>query len=160
MKIGIKNAIEYMKAPAEFLFIGKESDFEADIYENIEEICAALDLPPIVTAERQRLIRADGMQIKPDILIRHDDGTMTVLEVKKAPAKFPASGTMTQMAAVGQLLLYGNILEAIINAPVRLALIDTKIYYRTFCAFSGNRLPITLIEYQYNRLFVPYRGWR
>ena len=63
------------------------------------------------------------------------------------------------MDAVGQLLLYGNVLEAIIDAPVRLALIDNKIYYRTYCAFIGNKLPITLIEYQNDRLFIPYNGW-
>ena len=99
------------------------------------------------------------MSIKPDIITRHKDGSMTVFEVKKANEKYPASGTSNQMNAVGQLLLYGNILEAIIKEPVRLALIDNKIYHRTYAAFAGNRLPITLIELQYDRVFIPYNGW-
>lgn len=63
------------------------------------------------------------------------------------------------MNAVGQLLLYGNVLSEIIHSKVRLALIDNKIYYRTFCAFLNNHLPITLLDFQKDRLFVPYNGW-
>ncbi len=42
---------------------------------------------------------------------------------------------------------------------VRAALIDNKIHYRTYCAFVGNKLPITLIDFQKDRVFVPYNGW-
>lgn len=55
--------------------------------------------------------------------------------------------------------IFENVLQARINAPVRPALIDNKIYYRTFCAFVGNSLPITLIEFQNDRIFVPYNAW-
>lgn len=152
-------AIEEMKKQMEYMFIGKEKDFEDHIYENIDEICAGLGLPAIMTTGRQCLIHRDGLQIKPDIIVRHIDGTMTVFEVKKANEKYPSTAPTNQMQAIGQLLLYGNVLEAMIDAPVRLALIDNKIYYRTFCAFIGNNLPITLIELQNDRIFVPYNAW-
>ena len=148
-----------MQKPLRYEFIGNEKDFEESISENIDEICAGMGLPPIVAVGRQRMIHLNGFQIKPDILIRHDDGTMTVFEVKKANERYPATGTANQMSAVGQLLLYGNVMQAVIGAPVRLVLIDNKIYFRTYCAFVGNKLPITLVEYQNDRIFIPYCCW-
>lgn len=93
-------------------------------------------------------------------MVRHADKSMTVFEVKKASEKYPATGTTNQMNAVGQLLLYKNVLEEKLNCNVRVALIDNKIYYRTFYAFLNNKLPITLIDFQKDRVFVPYNGWR
>lgn len=148
-----------LKKPLEYEFIGKEKDFEDHIFENIDEICEGLGLPAIISKDRQRMIHCEGFQIKPDILVRHIDGTMTVFEVKKANEKHPCVAPTNQMQAIGQLLLYRNVIQAIIAAPVRLALIDNKIYYRTYCAFLGNNLPITLIELQNDRIFVPYNGW-
>ena len=159
MEIDLSIAISEMERPTRHEFIGNEHDFEDYICDNIYEICSVMDLPPIVAVNRQRMIAAGGFFIKPDILVRHTDGTMTVFEVKKANEKYPAAGPMNQMNAVGQLLLYGNVLREIINDSVRLALIDNKIYFRTFSAFVGNNLPITLIEYQNDRIFIPYRGW-
>lgn len=148
-----------LKKPLEYEYIGNEKAFEDYIFENIDEICNGIALPPIFAKERQRLIKCDDFQIKPDIMIRHIDGTMTVFEVKKANEKYPSTAPFNQMQAIGQLLLYQNVLQAKINATVRLALIDNKIYYRTFCAFVGNSLPITLIEFQNDRIFVPYNAW-
>lgn len=159
MKVDPEWAVSELKKPLRFEFVGNEKEFEDSIFEDIEEICEGLGLPPVTVKDRQRLIRTEGFQIKPDIIVRHADASMTVFEVKKASHKFPALGPTNQMNAIGQLLLYGNILQAKIDAPVRLALIDNKIYYRTFCAFLGNNLPITLIEYQGGRIFVPYVGW-
>jgi len=155
----VKEALSEMKTPLRYEFIGNERDFEDSICENIDEICAGMGLPPIVSVGRQKMISLDGFQIKPDILVRHIDGTLTVFEVKKANEKYPSTGTANQMNAVGQLLLYGNVLQAVINAPVRLVLIDNKIYFRTFCAFAGNNLPITLVEFQNDRIFIPYCCW-
>lgn len=155
----IEEAIIEMRKPLRYEFIGNERAFEDSIFDNIDEICAGMGLPPIVATDRQKMFSACGFQFKPDILVRHIDGTMTVFEVKKANEKYPATGTANQMNAVGQLLLYGNVLKEIINAPVRLVLIDNKIYFRTYCAFIGNKLPITLVEYQYDRIFIPYCGW-
>lgn len=159
MTIDRNRKCDELKKPLQYVFIGNESAFEDYIYANIDEICDGLSLPTIIDKDRQRMFRCDGFQIKPDIMVRHIDGTMTVFEVKKANEKYPSTAPVNQMQAIGQLLLYQNVLQAKINAPVRLALIDNKIYYRTYCAFVGNSLPITLIEFQNDRIFVPYNAW-
>lgn len=154
-----KRLIEELKRPVMYECIGREKNFEENILENIDLICECLGLPDIANVGTQKMIKADGFFIKPDIMVRHKDGTMTVFEVKKANEKYPSTGTSNQMNAVGQLLIYGSVLSEIINSKVRLALIDNKIYYRTFCAFLNNQLPITLLDFQKDRLFVPYNGW-
>lgn len=151
--------IELLNEPLLFDIEGSEKVLEDNVYENIDLICEGLGLPPIVTIGRQKLINAGGFYIKPDLMVRHIDGTMTVFEVKKRNDKHPCTATSNQMEAIGQLLLYGNVLETIIENKVRLALIDNKIYYRTYCAFCGYKLPITLIDFQKDRVFVPYNGW-
>ena len=157
--VGGERKCAELKTPMQYEFIGDEKAFEGYIFENIDEICAGLKLPPVIAKDRQRLIKCDDFQIKPDILVRHIDGTMTVFEVKKANEKYPSTAPFNQMQAIGQLLLYQNVLQAKILQPVRLALIDNKIYYRTYCAFVGNKLPITLLELQNDRIFVPYNAW-
>lgn len=154
-----EQAIKELKANVLWELIGNEKDLEDNIVENIKEICEGLHLPPIKEIGRQKMINTGEFYIKPDIMVRHNDGTMTVFEVKKDNAKYPSTGTANQMNAVGQLLLYKNILESIIDELVRVALIDNKIHYRTYCAFIGNKLPITLIDFQKDRVFVPYNGW-
>lgn len=157
--IGHKKLIEELKRSVMYECPGKEKDFEENVLANIDLICDCLNLPDIKAVGSQKMIDADGFFIKPDIMVRHVDGAMTVFEVKKANEKYPSTGTSNQMNAVGQLLLYGNVLSEIIHSKVRLALIDNKIYYRTFCAFLNNHLPITLLDFQKDRLFVPYNGW-
>ncbi|MCD8190419.1 MAG: hypothetical protein LUD78_09420 [Clostridiales bacterium] len=151
--------IHELKCPLRYEFVGNEKRFEENIVENIDLICMGLGLPEIAKIGEQKMIKVDGFFIRPDIIVRHVDGSMTVFGVKKVNEKYPATGPANQMTAVGQLLLYGNVLSAKTDGKVRLALIDNKIYYRTYCAFVGNRLPITLIDFQKDRVFVPYNGW-
>ena len=154
-----RELINELKSPIRYELQGNEKAFENNIRDNIDLICDCLKLPPIKMVSGQQMIEYDGFQIKPDIIVRHTDDTMTVFEVKKASEKYPCTGTCNQMNAIGQLLLYQSVLKRVINAPVRVALIDNKIYYRTFWAFLDNKLPITLIELQKDRLFVPYNAW-
>lgn len=155
-----EQTIKELKANVMWESVGNEKNLEDNIVENIEEICEGLHLPLIEAIGRQKMINTGEFFVKPDIMVRHIDGTMTVFEVKKDNAKYPSTGTSNQMNAVGQLLLYKNVLESIIGGLVRAALIDNKIHYRTYCAFIGNRLPITLIDFQKDRVFVPYNGWK
>lgn len=159
MNITVEEAITEMKKPIFSWCIGKEKDFEENILDNIDQICKCLGLPQIRVVGTQKMINADGFFIKPDIMVRHIDGTMTIFEVKKVNEKNPATGTSNQLNAVGQLLLYKNVLESIIGETVRVALIDNKIFYRTYYAFLNHKLPITLLELQKDRLFVPYNAW-
>ena len=153
------DVIKELKRPIIFEFLGNEKMLEENIVDNIDEICAGLNLPLVQCVVRQKMINVGSFCIKPDIIVRHKDGTMTVFEVKKANQKYPSTGTSNQMNGIGQLLLYKSILERQINDVVRVALIDNKIYERTYYAFIDNKLPITLIDYQKDRVFVPYNGW-
>lgn len=158
--LGMDKTIEELRRSPDFEFVGNESQFEDNIFEHIEDICVGLHLPRVIVKQRQVMIPIEKQfTIRPDIVVRHEDYSCTIFEVKKANDKYPSTGTSNQMNAVGQLLLYGNVFEAIIKTKPRLALIDNKIYYRTMCAFMGNKLPITLIDFQKDRVFVPYFGW-
>ena len=155
-----KMVITELKKPVMYECIGKEKEFEQNVVDNIDLICDCLSLPEIYAVDRQKRIDVDNFSIKPDIIVRHLDDSFTIFEVKRYNDKYPGTGPALQMNAVGRLLLYGNVFEAVYKEKVRLALIDNKIYYRTYCAFSGNNLPITLLDFQKDRLFVPYNGWR
>ena len=157
--IDTETAVKMLREPLRYEFIGKETDFEENIFENLSEIIKNLGLPDIQTAERQKTIALSDIQIRMDIVVRHVDDTITIFEVKKVNSKNPQSGPYLQMGAIGQLLLYKTVVKAFTGCEVRLVLIDNKIFYRTRCAFREEELPITLIEIQGNRMFVPYIGW-
>lgn len=151
--------LEILKEPIISEFKGNEKEFQENVVEHLEEICKFLDLPDIKYIHEQKQIRMSGFQVIIDIVVRHIDNTVTIIEVKKANNKHPSTGTFNQMQGVGQLLLYQNMFELKSGAKARLVLIDNKIYERTMFAFMGNSLPITLIELQKDRVFIPYRAW-
>lgn len=154
-----KSLTELLREPIKWEFSGPEKEFESNVIEHIDEICNFLDLPEIESIYRQRQIRASDFQIIMDIVIRHTDKTATIFEVKKANEKHPHTGTSNQMQAIGQMLLYQNVFESVTGGKPRLVLIDNKIYERTLWAFINNQLPITLVDFQKDRVFIPYRAW-
>lgn len=158
--IDANEAIRRLKEPLRFEFGGKEKDFEEYVFENICDICENLHLPKIVVSERQRVITLEDIQIRIDIILRHSDDSITIVEVKKINSKNPQSGHYAQVCAIGQLLLYKTVVKAFTGCEeIRLLLIDNKIYYRTRCAFIEEKLPITLMEIQQGEVFIPYFGW-
>lgn len=154
-----KQLIEELSKPMRFEFMGKEKEFEENVFENIEQIIDVLELPEIKLAQRQIRIQADGMQAIMDIVVRHVDGSATIFEVKRGNIKHPATAPFNQMQAIGQMLLYRELFEAATNVDPRLILIDNKIFKRTYMAFLRTKLPITLMELQKDRLFIPYKSF-
>lgn len=152
-----EEVIDLLKSDTEWLFDGCEKEFEENVFDHLEEICEGLELPRVTIKERQRQVRFDGNQIIMDIIARHEDDSATIFEVKKASRKHPATSTHLQMQAIGQLLLYRNIFKVKTNVTPRLILIDNKIHRRTMWAFADSDLPITLVELQKDRVFVPYK---
>lgn len=152
--------VEELEKTVKWEFDGNESEFETNLLEHIEEIRLALALPPIEAVGRQKQIRlSDDSQIIMDIVVRHTDDTATIFEVKKYNNKHPHTGTVNQVQAIGQLLLYASVFEAQTGIRPRLVLADNKIFKRTLYVFSETKLPITLLELQKDRLFIPYVGW-
>ncbi len=158
----IKNKFEYvdiletLDSAQEYIFEGNEKEYEEYVFENLNEICGYLDLPKIREIKRQQRFNPRSFSIKPDLIVYHEDETVSVFEIKCSNPKYPASGVTEQTRAIGQLLLYKNVLEEMLNTKVRVHLIDQKIHKRTFFVFAGMKLPISLIEIQNDRLFIPY----
>lgn len=144
--------------PIEFLFKGNEKEYENHIVEHIHEICEGMKLPPVLIVEQQKQVRFDGNQIIMDIVCRHEDDSLTIFEVKKISDRNPHTSTSEQVRAIGQVLLYKNILSAL-NFNVRVCVIAEKIHKRTLLCFLDFDLPITLIEFQKNKVFIPYNKW-
>lgn len=151
------DVIKELNKTIEFIFDGDEKGYEENIFEHLKEICEGLGLPRIISASRQVQIRFQGTQIIMDIVVRHEDESATIFEVKKINNKNPHTSTNEQVKAIGQMLLYKNIFEARTNAKTRVALITEKIYPRTMIVFSESKLPLTLIEFQKDKVFVPYK---
>ena len=139
-----------------YFYIGIEKDYEKFIVNNIEDICDGLNLPKIETIKQQPRYNLEMFSIRPDIIVYHVDGTYSVFEIKCSRNKYPSEGAYNQAQAIGQLLLYKSVLKEINGASPRMFLVDQKIYTRTVCVFSEMQLPITLIEVQGNRVFIPY----
>lgn len=150
--------IKELRKPIEWEFIGNEKDFESHILEHIHDIVECMGLTKVIRIERQKQFRFLSGQIIVDILLMHEDKTLTVFEVKKPNKNNGWTSPHAQMQAIGQLLLYQNIIEETYAKP-RLVLIDNKIHERTVMAFAKNYLPITLIEFQKNKIFIPYRAY-
>lgn len=153
-----EEAYKELKKEQKYFFIGKEKDYEENFVENLFEICEVLKLPKIKKIERQKRYNIANFSIIIDVIVFHVDDTYSIFEVK-CNNKYPSSQATSQTNAIGQLLLYSSCLTEIYGAEPRLFLVDQKINIRTMCAFSQYKLPITLLEFQKDKLFVPYRMW-
>ncbi|MFT8319336.1 MAG: hypothetical protein ABF649_00705 [Bacillus sp. (in: firmicutes)] len=156
MDISYKQSVEILKEPILHEFIGNEKAFELYVKECLPEIFKNMKLPEIRSIKQQHQIKVDGIQIRLDLIVQHIDESMSVIEVKCPNKKHPATSTVEQMKAIGQVLLYKSIIKSVYGHEPRLFLVDNKIHYRTMLAFSEMKLPITLIELQRNRVFIPY----
>ena len=157
-KLNDDEIIVELKKPQKYYFIGKEKDYEQNFVENLKQVCKALDLPKIKSIERQKRYNISNFSIIVDVIVFHIDNTYSIFELK-CDNKYPSSRAVAQTSAIGQLLLYSSCLTEIYGAVPRLFLVDQKINIRTMCTFSQYKLPITLLEFQNDRLFVPYRVW-
>ena len=159
MKLTTEQVIKMLKEPAGHEFIGKEKEFEEHIILHLDIILDCLGLPSAKIVDRQKRIDFDDFSIQPDIIIRHTDDSITVLEVKCCNHKHPATATTHQTNAIGQALLYKTALETYTGQDIRVIIVDQKIHYRSYVAFRKYCLPITLVEFQNDRVFIPYKNF-
>lgn len=149
--------VELLRSEVQWESIGNEKTLEENVFDNLDDICEGLGLPPILVKERQRQIRFDGSQVIMDIVVRHEDESATIFEIKKGSRRYPSTSPQLQMQAIGQLLLYKNLFKMRTGVTPRLILLDNKIHRRTMWTFAESDLPITLVELQKDRVFVPYK---
>lgn len=156
--MNIEQSVKLVNEKQRYFFIGKEKEYEAYLVNEMLDICEGLKLPPISDIKTQQRFDIGTFSIKPDIMVFHNNGTLSVFEVKCGNSRYPSAGVSSQTQAIGQILLYKNVLEELRKDKVRMFLVDQKIYSRTICVFAQMKLPITLVEIQNGRVFVPYQG--
>jgi hypothetical protein len=156
-KIFTNILIDILEEKQRYFYIGKEKEFEQYVIDNINDICEGLEIPKVKKIKRQPRYDFISFSIKPDIIIIHEDNTHSIFEIKCTNDKYPGTSVTEQTKAIGQLLLYKSVLKELKGASPRMFLIDTKIHKRTVAIFSEMKLPITLIEIQNDRVFVPYK---
>lgn len=153
------DVIKELKRPIKHEFLGKEADFEETVIEHLPDLFQGLGIEKPIKINQQHVLQASDMKVIFDLFVQSDDGTLNVIEIKSPNKKHPGTSATEQTKAIGQLLLYETMVEARYGVKPRLMLIDNKIHFRTYCAFSGSKIPITLVELQKDRVFVPYRAW-
>lgn len=153
----ISDGVEKLKNKQTSFFGGKEKQYQEFIMKNLPDICQGLKLSKIKNIREQEWIKTDGFKIVPDILTFHEDNSISIFEIKCSNGK---TSPFEQMAAIGQILLYRNVINAIHNPEyIRCFVVDQKIHYRTMCAFVDNELPITLLEVNKDKVFIPYSDY-
>jgi hypothetical protein len=134
------------------LFYGTEKEFERCIVANVEVLLACLNITPVLIQTQKRL--SFNVRAVADLFIQDKDGSIHLFEIKKSNTKYPWTTAYNQCAGIGQLLLYGSIVDVIYGIKPKLYLIDDKIEFRTVAVFGSHALPITLLEFRKDRLVV------
>jgi len=133
-----------------------ECKYESMVVSKINVLCEMLGFPPVLKVYRQRLFKTVGMQIKPDILVKLTTDDFVLFECKAVNGKHPSTGPTLQAQAIGQILLYKNILPNLLHAKIFCFLISNKIYRRTMLIFQDNNINVGLVEFrQDGRVIVP-----
>lgn len=154
--IGEMEAEEYLKRPIDGYDYESEREFEGFAASKLKPIFLKLNLAPADRIERQLLIVSD-VKIIPDIIVRHEDGSISIIEIKCALEKSKSQSASLQCHAIGQLLLYKSVfLTRKADQNIRLFLITNKLEYRTLTAVIYSDIPISLIEINRTEIFIPY----
>lgn len=89
-------------------------------------------------------------RIKPDILIKHKNGAISVVECKYSKQR------NDQLNAIGQLLVYRSALERLFNVTPHIIIADHTAYKGTMIAIKDFDLPITLMAVKKGVAFAPH----
>ncbi len=82
-----------------------------------------------------------GTNLRPDIVLRDSDRNY-IFEIKNTTERYKSQAMTQQVAAIGQLLLYGQLCQR----EHRLFLVDNCIHGATTSVVVAHNLPITLVE--------------
>lgn len=154
-----RQVLDLLKSERRYVFTGKEKDFEEYVIECLPEIFETIGLSPIRVLKRQHVIQTTDVWVRIDVLVQHEDDSVSVIETKVVNEKNPQTSVHQQTQAIGQLLLYKAMVEVQYGIEPRLFLIDTEIHARTILIFKEYKLPVTLMEIQNDRVFIPYANY-
>lgn len=128
-------------------FKGNESDIENHILSNIKDISSYCNWGSITKIKQQNYIRCSQGHIINDIMLWHNNGTGTIIEVKKNIQKT----RMTLLNGVSQLLFYGTIVKSKYGAIPRLVLASNEITLDVIAMRDDYNLPVDFLMVDGNR---------
>lgn len=121
-------------------FIGKESDVEDHIIENLDDISKYSKWGEISRVEKQWVMPFGKTFIKADIMIWHNDGTGTVIEVKRTK-----TNKNDIISGISQLMSYGYKMKTMLGAMPRMVLAAPTINEDVADVIKEFNLPIELM---------------
>lgn len=134
-------------AKTNFIHVGSEKDIEMHLIDNLDDISKNCFWGSVRTYHRQ--LRLEIFDSNPicDLMIWHHDGTGTVVEVKKYKSD------LWQSYAIGQVLMYGEIIRAKLNEYPRMVICSDYISPLLKLTVKQNKLPIRLLELDGDKAF-------
>ena len=124
----------------QYKFIGKEKDIESHILDNIKDISIHCSWGKVKKVERQYIIGTYKGHIIVDIMIWHNDGTGTAIEVKTGK-----TNRNDGFAAIGQCLYYGIKMQRSLKEMPRMVIAMPEINYDIYEIINYFKLPISLL---------------
>lgn len=125
-------------SPTKFDFYGREKDIEDHIIENIEDI-AKYSLWGNIKGCKTQYSVGGKRRVIIDIFLIHEDGSGTVIEVKK-------HGNGGAFDAIGQLLFYGEFIHEATGFYPRLVYASEKFDHKMLCVIHRYKLPINVLR--------------
>ncbi len=123
-----------------FIHTGREKDIELHLIENISAISENCKWGEITKFQKQLQLQIRGKKPICDLMVWHKNGTGTVIEVKKF------KGDLWQSHAIGQVLMYGEVLRANLGEYPRMVICSDYISPLVKLIIKSQNLPIKTLE--------------
>lgn len=123
-----------------YIFTEKEIELQNHIVENINDIAENCFWGKITRIETQYVIPKVNGRIIADIMLWHEDGTGTVIEVKRSN-----TNRNVILTAISQSLFYGMLMESSLKNMPRLVIAMPKINADVYNLIKKFNLPINLL---------------
>ena len=124
----------------DFEFKGKEKDLELYVMENIHDISLNRNWGNIVNVESQFPVNLTKGRIFADVMLWHENGSGTVIEIKRSN-----TNRNDVLTAISQLLFYGQRLEEKWGAMPRLVVCCPEISMDSYDVIKRFNLPINIL---------------
>jgi RecB family endonuclease NucS len=118
-----------------------EKIYEQHLLANIDYASEMCKWGKIKRIENQFVINLKKGRIISDVMIWHEDGTGTCIEIKTSK-----NNRNDDLTGLSQLMLYGDVMEKTLTKMPRLVLVLPKIKPELYSVIKRFNLPINLLE--------------
>jgi len=137
-----------------------EAEFQEDVRAALPIILRGMGRAPVSKIEEEKDIYVDtpednGARSKIDLLVYHENGTGSIVEVKCSDKRRQWKNPKGQASGVGQLMLYQQVLHNKREAEVPMYLVDTRVHLQSMQMCDRLDLPITLIQFRPPEVLCP-----